>query len=84
MFKNAIGKSTLVASVAALVLAFGLVTSEAAGGHAATATERVQFADAAHWAALAQHYAEQQAIRQQALEAEAAHWRALAEDCGDL
>ena len=49
MLKNTISRSTLVASVAALVLAMSLVASQAAGGQAATATERAQLAAAARW-----------------------------------
>ena len=40
MFNNKTGKTTLVASVAALVLALALVVSQAANGQAAAAAER--------------------------------------------
>jgi hypothetical protein len=79
MFRNTIGKSTLVASAAALVLALALVASQAAGWQAAVAPERAQLADAARWGALAQHYAEAQANRERARDADAARWEALAQ-----
>ena len=73
MLENTIGKSTLVASVAALVLALALVASQAAGWQEVAAAERAQSADAAHSEALAQNYAAR------ALAADAAHWKSLAE-----
>ena len=78
MFKNTTGKSTLVVSAAALVLALALVASQAAGWQTAAAAERGQVADAARWEAQAQHYAAVQANRERALDTSAARWQALA------
>ena len=79
MYKNTIGRSTLLASAAAIVLALAFAASQAAGGQSAVVADRGRWTDAARWEAVAQHYAEQHTNRRRALEAETARWTALAE-----